>query len=176
MRVVEGWYFQDIRIIRNDAMTENKPEAEPIKPEPLPLLSPVATTLKATYTTPNILVSVKDDEGAVTKSIREGGPRQIDYTTEVSWSEASVNEKSKVFAIHTPNRINFAGGIINVINDETDYGDTHLAPTSPTASEYMAAREREKVLVHFDCQQDLNESRRLNRIVYKVSRTTVKLP
>lgn len=100
---------------------------------------PETTTRKLTFAVPHILKSIDVDQNGFTdRLVREGGSRQIDFETVVGFSETPV-ENEPTFVVRVTNQLNFAGSIINVINDETLLENGfRLVPTVPTASEYFA--------------------------------------
>lgn len=69
----------------------------------------------------------------------------MSFIAKTTREETDELPDEKAFGIAATNRINFGGAIINVINDECNYGDVHLNATSPTASEYMALVGKEIV-------------------------------
>ncbi len=124
-----------------------------------------------TFTTPNVLLSATVEGGALVQSVREGGPKAFEATTTRELVEVPIEETP--FVIRATNRINFAGGVIDVINDEILHEDRQLRPTSPTASEYLA-KIGQPVMIAFSCRY-LQSKSTPDKKVYAVGRTFITL-
>lgn len=124
-----------------------------------------------TFTTPNVLLAASFEDGVMTQTVREGGPKSFEATT----IREEVNEPVEEIplSIRATNRINFGDAVINVINDAAVVGDRRLVATKPTASEYMALIGK-KVMVGFHCRRLLSKSTP-EKAVYAVGRTFITL-
>ncbi len=155
--------------------TETETVEEP-KPELPPLPDKSSTTRKLTFTVPHILKSLTiDDAWFKHPDLRQGGPRQIDFETEIEYSDKAADERDKVFSIRATNQINFADHVINVINDAIDLPNFRLVPTSPTASEYLA-KVGERVMVSFNCKAHRPLSEQQGKTIYQIARIFITLP
>lgn len=146
-----------------------EPPTEPALP-PLPEVS--LSKSEATFDVPNLLLQAVAQGGLITHSVREGGAQQVELVTEVSWSDTPVDEHALVFRVQAQNQIRFAGARITVLNDETDLGDLHLAPSAPTTSEYLA-QVGKRVMIRFDCSRHRREG---GREAFKIARNWITLP
>ena len=144
-----GGFVQEYGIIRDHAMSETK--------------------RNLTFTAPHILLKREEQNGFPLLHVRLGGTTQIEFITNVSYSEEPLEETP--FVIKATNQINFGDGSIRVINDAM----SGLAATSPTATEYLN-RIGKPVLVGFVCKEDQQESTKLERTVFRVIRVTIILP
>ncbi len=109
-----------------------------------------------TYQIPHILIESRlDANGRVVRVIREGGMIGLDAVTDAEISETVKDEKP--FRIVAQNQINFGGQTISVLNDETDIGGQYLAPSSPTASEYLAQAGK-KTMIAFSCRPNASRT------------------
>ena len=122
-----------------------------------------------TFKVPHILLKQEDQNGFQVLQVRLGGNRQIEFTTNISYSEEPVEETA--FIIKATNRINFGDGAIHVLNDATDT----LVASSPTATEYMN-NVGQTVMTSFSCNPDSATSKTMERTVFKVVRITITLP
>ena len=122
-----------------------------------------------TFKVPHIILNQEDQNGFQVLQVRLGGNRQIEFTTNISYSEEPVEETA--FIIKATNRINFGDGAIHVLNDVTDT----LAASSPTASEYME-NVGKTVMTSFSCNLDAATSKQLGGNAFKVVRITITLP
>lgn len=151
-----------------------EPVAEPVATPPLPEKS--STTRELTYTVPHILKSLTiDDAGFKHPDLRQGGPRQIDFETEIEYADAPADERNQVFAIRATNQINFADHVINVINDQIELRGFRLVPTSPTASEYLA-KVGTRAMVSFSCRAHRQFSEQQGKPIYQIVRIFIVLP
>lgn len=137
------------------------------------------TDQKVTWKRPNVLLSVEvDANNGVVKHVREGGLTQFDLKVSVEWSNEKVDESPNVLKVLSENRINFAGGVIQVINDEVRIGAVFWQVTKPSASEYKALLGKE-AMIYFDCSKDQSEMARLGRTndtpIYKIVRHFITL-
>ena len=123
-----------------------------------------------TYNVPHVLLDYKAGDFP-SATIREGGSRQIEHTITVEFVESAVDESDKVFATKAKNQINFGGNRLDVLNDEIP----NIAPSAPTASEYMSKVGKE-VLVGFNCSRSDQRSREEKKDIFRVIRTTIILP
>jgi hypothetical protein len=124
------------------------------------------TTKVLTFNVPNIVLEYKD-EACPILTVRSGGSIQIEHTVTVDYYDEAVDERDQVFAIKAKNQINFAGLTIAALNDAIP----NIAPSAPTASEYMALVGK-PVMTYFDCRKvSLKDGD-----VYKVTRSTIVLP
>lgn len=137
------------------------------------LPKPTSEKQKLTFTVPHILKSITLDEAGFThREIREGGPRQIEFETTHEYSETPV-EKEDVFSIKAANQLNFAGSVINVLNDEVKLADGfQLVPTSPTASEYMALIGQ-RVQTASMCDKDISLSKQAGKDVFRIAKAFI---
>lgn len=153
-----------------------KKKTKPVaKKVPLPKM--VATKRMLSWKMPHILLSVTRDKksGQLQKHVREGGSRQCEFTTEMSY-ETAPGSTDDVFAIKHTNQLNFAGAIINVINDEVVLlPELRLVPTLPTASEYLA-RVGKKTLVGVVSTPDVDQTRLQGKEIFRVGRISLTLP
>ena len=122
-----------------------------------------------TFKVPHILLNREEQNGFPVLKVRLGGNRQVEFTTNISYSDDKVEETP--FLIKATNRINFGDNAIEVLNDATE----NLAASSPTASEYLENIGK-TVLTSFSCNPDPATSKTLERTVYKVVRITITLP
>lgn len=154
---------------------EKKPEPPP--PPPLPEKS--SATRELTFTVPHILKSFAIDEaGFRHQDVRQGGPKQIDFTTEIEFSDTPVDEKADVFAIRATNQFLFANQVINVISDEVEpQGERgfRLVPTSPTATEYLK-KVGSRVMVSSVCRVHRQYSEQQGKPIYQIARIFIDLP
>lgn len=120
--------------------TPNQPEATPKLPA---LPDSVVTKNTLTWPVPNLLISAKDGHATV----REGGPRQLEHTTEAWFSEEKQEEP--IFRILARNVTTIAGARIEVLNDADEHDGRNLAASNPSASEYLA-QVGKPVTVSFD--------------------------
>lgn len=140
------------------------------------LPEPSSSTKKLTFTVPHILKSIsKDEDGFTHRDVREGGPRQIDFTTKVEFSETPVDESAEVFTIRATNQLNFGGAIINVINDEVLLPGFQLVPTAPTATEYLS-KVGSEVMVSSVTSRHRQLSELHGKEIYRITRIFVTLP
>jgi len=124
----------------------------PATPAPLPALpEPTIETFEATFTFPHILQSAGEQSGFDMLSVRIGGPRQVQWTVETGFSDTLVPEPDK-YQVKGTNQINFAGNLIDVLNDAVTYNGKSLVASSPTASEYMAMVGK-PVVTQWKCQR-----------------------
>jgi hypothetical protein len=120
---------------------------------------PSSVKRQVTFTVPHVLLS-----NSPTLNLRQGGPVQVEATVTVDYYDAPVDEKP--FVIKAKNQINFGALKIEVLNDAIT-GDKPIAPSSPTASEYMA-NVGKPVLTYFSCTPVGKK--------FKVVRNTIMLP
>lgn len=141
--------------------------SEPTQPPPYPVIPP--EEFKTSWLMPHILTFY---DGQETRII-EGGSRQVNAVTRISYHDAA-QVTPPLFAIRATNRLQFGGVVIPVINDRIE-GERPLAPTSPTASEYLALRGQE-VLHAFACERDHHTERLVGHPVWRVARVSIVLP
>lgn len=155
----------------------NTESSNPPVEEPKPSLpEKSSTTRKLTFPVPHILKSFSiDDAGFRHQDVRQGGAKQIDFTTEIEFSETAVDETKDVFAIRATNQFNFANGVINVINDAIEENGFRLVPTSPTATEYLS-KVGERVMVSFNCRVHRPFSQQQGKTIYQIARIFITLP
>jgi hypothetical protein len=135
----------------------------------LPAASENKVTL--TYAVPHILLKRDTQNGFPVLQVRIGEPRQIEHVISVEYSEQEVDETAQLFVIKAKNRINFGIGAIEVLNDAVE-GDSPLAASAPTATEYMNNVGKE-VLISFSCNRDPTI---LNRQAFRIVRSKIVLP
>lgn len=154
-----------------------EPKSEPVEePAPPPLPEKSSTTRELTFPVPHILKSFSiDDAGFRHQDVRQGGPKQIDFTTEVEFSDTPVDEKDQVFVIRATNQFNFGNQVIQVINDKIEEQGFRLVPTSPTASEYLA-KVGERVMASFNCRVHRSLSEQQKKTIYQITRIFIDLP
>lgn len=89
----------------------------------------------ATYTFPHLLLSATREGDFIHCSVREGGPRQVEFTTvfEESDEEPTLPE---LFRLKGTNEVNVAGKTITVLNDANEV--LGIPASSPSLSEYQA--------------------------------------
>ncbi len=130
------------------------------------LVDTKVVTEKVTFTVPHVLINYKNGDGFPILNLRQGGPIQVDATITTDWYDAPVDEKS--FTIKAKNKLNFGDLRIDVLNDEF----TGIAPSCPTASEYMS-RVGQEVMIAFGCDLRSGDS---GKDVYRVIRSSIILP
>lgn len=126
-----------------------------------------------TYPVPNVLLKYEDADVPIVQ-IRMGGPRQVEHVISIEYVEVKVDERDQLFVIKAKNRINVTGAMLDVLNDKVE-GSKPLAPSSPSATDYMA-NVGKSVLLYFSCAFDSVTSDTLERDVYKVVRSRIILP
>lgn len=114
-----------------------------------PLLLSSTETNTVSINFPSVLQDAKGDTGADVFTVMNGGLKQITQTTECFESETEV-ASPPIFRIIATNKIDFGGSTINVLNDPVQFNGKQLAPSNPTASQYMAQRGQQ-VFTHFSC-------------------------
>lgn len=131
-----------------------------------------STTRKLTFVAPHILLNAQLEGGRFpVYTLRQGGAVQIDFTTTVDFYDAPVDERDRLFVVKAKNQISFGGNRIEVLNDPIK----NVAPSAPTASEYMS-KVGKTVLVAFMCDRSLAHSTEAKKDIYRVVRTTIRLP
>jgi len=141
------------------------------------LRTPIEEKSEITFDRPNILTNALEENGVLSKTIRDGAAVQLELRSTVEWSDDPVEEVP--FVIRGFNRINFGGGVLSVINDEVRIADKIWPETSPSATGYMSLVGKE-VMTYFSCKPDQLEMARLGRgkenPVYKIVRHCITLP
>lgn len=127
-----------------------------------------------TFAVPNVLLKYEIENGVPTMQVRLGGPKQVEHIISIEFVEAAIDESDQLFIIKARNQVNVAGVTVTVLNDEIK-GDKPLAPSSPTATEYMH-NVGKSVLLYFSCRSDPVTSNTLERDVFKVVRSRIILP
>lgn len=138
------------------------------------LPQPTESKKELTYVVPNILLKYEQSNGLPLAQVRMGGAKQIEYITTVEYLDSPVDESNQLFVIKAKNKINVAGVILDVLNDQIT-GDKPIAPSSPTASEYMS-KVGTPVLTYFSCRHDPATSVGVERPVYRTVRARIVLP
>lgn len=123
-----------------------------------------------TFNVPHVLLDYKPGDFPVA-TVRQGGSKQIEHDVTAEYVDAAVDETDKLFIIKAKNQINFGPNRIEVLNDEIP----NIAPSAPTASEYMANVGKE-VLVGFNCSRSEQHSREEKKDIFRVIRTKIVLP
>lgn len=153
-----------------------EPTTAPAEEQKPPLPEKSSTTRLLTFTVPHILKAFSiDDAGFRHQDVRQGGAKQIDFTTEIEFSETAVDETNQVFAIRATNQFNFGNQVIQVINDAIEEKGFRLVPTSPTATEYLA-KVGERVMVSFNCRVHRSLSEQQGKTIYQIVRIFITLP
>jgi len=129
---------------------------------------------KVTFTVPNVLINYDNGVSFPTLKLRQGGSMQVDATISTDFYDEPLDERKNVFAFKARNQINFGSYRIDVLNDEIK-GDKPIAPSCPTASQYMA-NVGKTVMISFSCVRSEAHSRGEGKNVYKVARSTITLP
>lgn len=124
-----------------------------------------------TFTVPHVLLAVQDSYGRRKLTVREGGYVQIKHTVTIDWYDQPVDESANVFALKGQNQINFGGLKISVLNDKIP----NVAPSSPTATEYMKLVGK-RVMLAFSCVKSVHHEKTFEREAYRVVRSTIILP
>ncbi len=130
------------------------------------LVETKVVTQKVTFTVPHVLINYKNGNEFPVLTLRQGGPVQVDATITTDWYDAPVDEKA--FTIKAKNKLNFGDLRIDVLNDEI----TGIAPSYPTASEYMS-KVGQTVMIGFGCDLRSGDS---GKDVYRVIRSSIVLP
>ncbi len=125
-------------------------------------------TRKVTFNAPHVLINYRNGNGFPVLTLRQGGSRQVDATVTTDWYDAPVNESGNVFNVKAKNQINVGPHRIEVLNDEIT-GDKPIAPSCPTASEYMD-NVGKTVMTSFKCDFITSQNK------YRVIRSTITLP
>lgn len=127
-----------------------------------------------TYTVPSVLTNYNANERFPTFTLRQGGFTQVEATITTEFYDEPVENKEPLFLIKATNQINVGRFIVNVLNDKIE-GDKPIAPSSPTASQYME-NIGSTVLISFSCTRSESHSREEEKDVFKVVRSTITLP
>lgn len=130
-------------------------------------LSPVS--IAHTWNVPNILVDIREENGFLIPTIREGGLKQIEYFNTTEYYAEAIDEAAQVFTIGPRNKVQFGGQLIEVLSDEKQLSNAILHATRPTASEYMAL-VGQRVMIAFSCVFDPHAQ------AYRVFRSHITLP
>jgi hypothetical protein len=139
-----------------------------------PLPEKTSVIERYTFTVPHILKSItKDKNGFTHRDVREGGLKQLDFECVTEFSDKPVEETP--FSVRVTNQLNFAGSVINVINDEIVLDDFRLVPTVPTAKQYLASVGK-RVLVMFSCSPDAALTNQQGKQIYRIYRAFITLP
>lgn len=140
--------------------------------KPLPIVPD--EILNSDFHSPVVLLHAKDG----TVHLMESRRMQVPHTTRV-WFSKERQEKRKVFRPSAFAKFNIAGNTVNVLCDgDTAYHGNTYSPTTPTASEYVAAIGTE-VRLHFDEKRISTEH--LKRVhgldeVWRYAETVIILP
>ncbi len=130
------------------------------------LVATKVVTQKVTFSVPHVLINYKNGDGCPVMTLRQGDSRQVEATITTDWYDAPVDEKA--FTIKAKNKLNFGDLRIDVLNDEI----TGIAPSYPTASEYMS-KVGKPVMIAFGCDLRSGNS---GKDVYRVVRSSIVLP
>lgn len=133
----------------------------------LPIIAPSIIT--HTWDVPSILLDIREENGFIIPTIREGGLRQIEHTNTTEYYAEAVNEVEQVFAIGPRAKIQFGGQLIGVLSDTKQLSNAVLHATKPTASEYLAL-VGQRVMIAFKCSFDPHAK------AYRVFRSHITLP
>ncbi len=125
-------------------------------------------TRNITFNVPHVLINYKNGDGFPVLTLRQGGSLQVDATITTDWYDAPVNESKNVFSVKAQNQINVGINRVYVLNDRIE-GDKPVAPSCPTASEYMV-RVGKTVMTSFKCDFITSQNK------YRVIRSTITLP
>lgn len=90
-----------------------------------------------TFNAPHILRAVSMDGGRETYSVSNGGRIQVSLSVE-SWLSETPVEPPEVLKFLAQNQIPVGGAVISVLNDAMEYNGKNIAPSNPTASQYLA--------------------------------------
>lgn len=115
-----------------------------------PLSEPIVTKQVLTFDVPSILVEHKDGILPML-TLRQGGSRQVEHVVSVQYYDGAVDEKDQLFVIRAKNQVNFGEHIITVLNDRIE-GARPVAPSSPTATEYMS-KVGQEIMLKFSCKK-----------------------
>lgn len=109
----------------------------PVTPPSIPSEHTIEPDVIVTFTAPNILHTAGELNGQDLLTIRNGGRVQIPLSVETWISETPV-ESPFVLKFLAFNQIKVAGQVVSVLNDACTYNGKTLAPSNPTASQYLA--------------------------------------
>ncbi len=126
----------------------------------------ITTTQTVTYAVPNVLINYNPNGKFPTLTMRQGGFTQVEATITTEFYDEAVENKDPVFLIKATNQINVGRFIVNVLNDKIE-GDKPIAPSSPTATEYMQGIGK-PVTLNFSCTKLADK--------FRVTRSTITLP
>lgn len=152
-------------------MSDESVISKPVTP---PLLPPSEVRRKTfTYTFPSILLGIGvDANGFISKQVREGESRQIEFTTTTHWSEEPETEE--VFTVKGANRLSIGALPVMVLTNAIEFPDFSLPATVPSADEYLALIGKE-VCTGFLCRRDNEVTKQRGVPTYRVDRTTIVL-
>lgn len=109
----------------------------PVAPPPIPLEHTNEPDIVVSFNAPHILQSVKVDGTRETYTVSNGGHKQVVMSVETWLSETPVTPPN-ILKIRATNRILVGGQPVDVLNDAMEYNGKLLAPSNPTASQYLA--------------------------------------
>lgn len=138
------------------------------------LPTPAPITRPLTYTSPHLLLSAAEVGGALRLHVEQGGSRQVDVTTETTYSTDLLPEEPTL-VIKMTNKVRFMDALIDVLNDPVDLPSLKLPASVPSASEYLALRGQ-KTTIHFMRRRDPSLSTQMGLDVYRYDRVTLLLP
>ncbi len=127
-----------------------------------------------TFTVPHVLLNYNNGKEFPILTLRQGGCVQVEATITTDWLDAPIDESKDVFKVKARNKINFGALRLDVLNDKIE-GDKPVSRSCPTASEYME-KVGKPILIGFACVKSDIHSKSEGRDVYKVVRSTIKLP
>lgn len=90
-----------------------------------------------TFDAPNVLHSVSSDAGRTVLQVSSGGRKQVVMSVKKWFSDIPVEPPFEL-KILAKNNITVGGVAIKVLNDGVEYDGQQLAPSNPTAAQYLA--------------------------------------